>query len=167
MSSSVPDGEPDPTHHSSRTSRADVVETRMTTTPATEQAPKGRIIEDLFRGTVLWEAERDGDEKTAAEPDDDEGDSWGKPFGVEWISTKRIPFYRARGLRNRWNANKEVKVARDGTEIEPEVGRQLLQLFQRSTLALLPSPQMVSYPIIVRDHHVPAGVGSGYLASPS
>ena len=28
-------------------------------TPATEFAPKGRIIDDSARGTIFWEAERD------------------------------------------------------------------------------------------------------------
>ena len=65
-----------------------------------------------------------------------EGRAWGKPFRVEWISTSRLPFYRTRGLRNALNANREVKIARDGTELEATVGRRLLQMFHR-----LPSPQ--------------------------
>ncbi|KAK5003802.1 hypothetical protein LTR60_006726, partial [Cryomyces antarcticus] len=48
---------------------------------------------------------------------------WGKPFKIEWISTNRLPFYRTRGLRNPWNANREVKIARDGTELETSVGK--------------------------------------------
>lgn len=55
--------------------------------------------------------------------------SLGKPFRIQWMSTDRVPFYRTRGLRNPWNANREVKIARDGTEIEPSVGRRLTQLF--------------------------------------
>lgn len=57
------------------------------------------------------------------------GQTFGKPFRIEWISTERVPFYRTRGLRNPWNSNREVKIARDGTEIEPSVGRKLTQLF--------------------------------------
>ncbi|EED21728.1 YT521-B-like splicing factor, putative [Talaromyces stipitatus ATCC 10500] len=57
------------------------------------------------------------------------GQTFGKPFRIEWISTERLPFYRTRGLRNPWNSNREVKIARDGTEIEPSVGRKLIQLF--------------------------------------
>lgn len=48
---------------------------------------------------------------------------------VEWLSLVRVPFFRTRGLRNSWNANREVKIARDGTEIENMVGRRLLDLF--------------------------------------
>ncbi|KFY20513.1 hypothetical protein V493_07667, partial [Pseudogymnoascus sp. VKM F-4281 (FW-2241)] len=51
------------------------------------------------------------------------GAAWGRPFSVEWESTRRVPFFRTRGLKNAWNAGREVKVARDGTEIETRVGR--------------------------------------------
>ncbi|EAW11792.1 putative YT521-B-like splicing factor [Aspergillus clavatus NRRL 1] len=55
--------------------------------------------------------------------------SIGRPFRVQWLSAERVPFHRTRGLRNPWNANREVKIARDGTEIEPSVGERLIQLF--------------------------------------
>jgi len=61
--------------------------------------------------------------------DNDIEDTKGNSFRVEWISTKRVPFYRTRGLRNAWNANREVKIARDGTELETTVGKKLLGLF--------------------------------------
>jgi hypothetical protein len=32
----------------------------------------------------------------------------GKAFGVEWICTMKLPFLCTRGLRNPWNANREV-----------------------------------------------------------
>lgn len=72
-------------------------------------------------------------EKGVVEAPDEPGttgaQSLGKPFRIQWMSTDRVPFYRTRGLRNPWNANREVKIARDGTEIEPSVGRRLTQLF--------------------------------------
>lgn len=128
-------------------------------TEATEFTPKGRIIDDSARGTIFWEAERDeaseqqqhdGNEsqggssglnstadtnsvRSGYEGSTRGGDSqaWGKPFQLEWLSTNRLPFYRTRGLRNPWNSNREVKIARDGTELEPTVGRRLLSLFER------------------------------------
>jgi hypothetical protein len=105
-------------------------------TPATEFAPRGHIIDESARGTIFCEAEftdeEQEDENTEeAEPADAEPQTWGKPFKIEWIATTRVPFFRTRGLRNPWNANREVKIARDGTEIEPSVGRRLLQLFHR------------------------------------
>ena len=119
-------------------------------TEATEFAPKGRIIDDSARGTIFWEAERedqvdgvvdgeevgstrDGDDSSTAGSGQEGGESkaWGKPFKLEWLSTTRLPFYRTRGLRNPWNSNREVKIARDGTELEPSVGRRLIGLFNR------------------------------------
>ncbi|KAI1209073.1 uncharacterized protein F4807DRAFT_461193 [Annulohypoxylon truncatum] len=114
-------------------------------TEATDTCPRGRIIDDSARGTIFWEVERDDADSTAdAEDSDDsasaksaqegEGGSnkaWGKPFKLEWLSTTRLPFYRTRGLRNPWNSNREVKIARDGTELEPSVGRRLIGLFNR------------------------------------
>lgn len=121
-------------------------------TEATEFAPKGRIIDDSARGTIFWEVEREdrgsgggsasGEEDTGGGGDTgsaksgDEGSgaeskTWGKPFRLEWLSTARLPFYRTRGLRNPWNSNREVKIARDGTELQPAVGRRLIGLFNR------------------------------------
>lgn len=124
-------------------------------TPATEFAPKGRIIDDSARGTIFWEAEREegADEEEESNKSDQDEDSaptskaWGKPFKIEWISTTRLPFYRTRGLRNPWNSNREVKIARDGTELETAIGRRLIGLFHR-----LPEP--VTQPL-AQIHGVP------------
>lgn len=91
-----------------------------------------------------------------------DGETWGTPFSVEWLQTKRLPFSKGtcwtrpsllsststhslhlllvsvRNLRNPWNQNREVKVSRDGTEIEPDVGRQLIALWAS------PSPSLAS-----------------------
>jgi hypothetical protein len=141
-------------------------------TPATEFAPRGRIIDDSARGTIFWEAEPDEDPDDSAkkatdissDTSDQEGEegttlskTWGKPFKIEWVSTSRLPFYRTRGLRNPWNSNREVKIARDGTELEPSVGRKLLQMFHRGVpctagppapggLSAYPGMTMVGYP---------------------
>lgn len=109
-------------------------------TPATLTAPKGHIIDDSARGTIFWEA--DVEETEGQRPEDPGNNSgegedgspsssqaFGKPFRVEWMSVERLPFYRTRGLRNPWNSNREVKIARDGTELEPSVGRRLVSMF--------------------------------------
>lgn len=146
---------------------ADAEDVNVTSTEATATAPQGRIIADSARGTIFWEAdtseEEDGsdgdddddDDSSSSSNNDDDGggdksveetveesavaeaQSFGKPFRIDWMSTERVPFYRTRGLRNPWNANREVKIARDGTEIEPTVGRKLTQLFH--TQATTPS----------------------------
>ncbi|RFU75598.1 hypothetical protein TARUN_6658 [Trichoderma arundinaceum] len=111
-------------------------------TDATEYVPKGRIIDDPTRGTVFWEIYQENSEKVTdndsnivldgkdgTSNEEEEERSWGKPFRIEWLSTSRLPFHRIRGLRNPWNSNREVKIARDGTEIEPSVGQRLIGLF--------------------------------------
>jgi hypothetical protein len=120
-------------------------------TPATATAPKGRIIDDSARGTIFWEA--DHSETEAATQTEGLGGSsqnWGKQFKIKWVSTNRLPFYRTRGLRNPWNANREVKIARDGTELEPSVGRRLVQMFHRvpgAATASTPVPALTSAPL--------------------
>ncbi|KAJ7064934.1 YT521-B-like domain-containing protein, partial [Mycena amicta] len=52
--------------------------------------------------------------------------TWGQEFPLEWLRTTRLPFERTKNLRNPWNSGREVKISRDGTEVEPEVGKALL-----------------------------------------
>lgn len=132
---------------------------RSIPTAPTEFAPKGRIIDDSARGTIFWEADPEDEDlahiidgevdepstkaqAAEAEVEADEAavtggevQTFGKPFRIEWLATTRLPFYRTRGLRNTWNANREVKIARDGTELETSVGRRLVQMFQRDNEA--------------------------------
>lgn len=114
-------------------------------TPATQWAPRGRIVDDSARGTIFWEADNpeleDGVDGIAMEqPQEKEAtgskqaQEWGKPFKIEWLSTQRLPFYRTRGLRNPWNENREIKIARDGTEIEPSIGQRLVHMFHHAVL---------------------------------
>lgn len=116
-------------------------------TPATQWAPKGRIVDDSARGTIFWEVDNTPDQTeeeaaidgaaSAQQSKQEEMETgsqrqrqeWGKSFQVDWISTNRLPFYRTRGLRNPWNENREIKIARDGTEIEPSIGQRLVQMF--------------------------------------
>ncbi|POS86990.1 hypothetical protein EPUL_000979 [Erysiphe pulchra] len=128
----------------------DPVLPKITLFPASGIVPKGRIIDDSTRGTIFWEVDREG-EKDEDETDEIESDKsipeeapqnlWGKPFEIEWISTVRLPFHRTRGLRNPWNSNREVKIARDGTELETGIGKRLIALFHR-----LPSPTPLPMP---------------------
>ncbi|KAF4446610.1 hypothetical protein F53441_9741 [Fusarium austroafricanum] len=129
-------------------------------TEATEQAPKGRIIDDSARGTIFWEADQ-GDSETLSDVESEASSTksnsgeegatktWGKPFKLEWLSTSRLPFYRTRGLRNPWNSNREVKIARDGTELEPSVGRRLIGLFNRVQSPELADAGMRAPPMVI------------------
>ena len=134
---------------------------RSIPTQATESAPRGRIIDDSARGTIFWEADLDDQDAFPTKESDTheaeqaqelekhqelEGEkgedaaasgdvqTFGRPFKIEWVNTNRLPFYKTRGLRNPWNANREVKIARDGTELETGVGRRLTQMFHRAAL---------------------------------
>jgi len=60
------------------------------------------------------------------EEEEREREAWGDSFAIEWISSVKLPFQRTRHLRNPWNHDREVKVSRDGTELEPTVGERLL-----------------------------------------
>lgn len=64
---------------------------------------------------------KDGGVFAAAALDRPAGE-WGESFRIEWIKTERLPFHRTKHLRNPWNHDREVKVSRDGTELEPTVG---------------------------------------------
>ncbi|KAJ3494181.1 hypothetical protein NLG97_g4247 [Lecanicillium saksenae] len=110
---------------------------------AKNNTPKGRIIDDSARGTMFWEAEGhqidgefdESDVMSNNETEDAEEDmqTLGKPFNLQWLSVVPLPFYRTRGLRNPWNSNREVKIARDGTELEPSVGRRLIGLMNHNS----------------------------------
>ncbi|KAL4971575.1 YT521-B-like domain-containing protein [Aspergillus desertorum] len=115
----------------------------ITPTPASVSAPSGRVITDVARGTIFWEADTSEDEERLPRPQKNAYhssdkqqhrapaglQSIGKPFRIRWLSTERVPFHRTRELRNPWNANREVKIARDGTELEFSVGEKLVLLF--------------------------------------
>jgi hypothetical protein len=69
-------------------------------------------------------------EETAMEGDRIVGaprERWGEDFKLQWLCTERLPFIRTRHIRNPWNRDREVKISRDGTEIEPMVGQALLE----------------------------------------
>ncbi|WFD32728.1 hypothetical protein MSPP1_003778 [Malassezia sp. CBS 17886] len=54
----------------------------------------------------------------------------GRPFFIRWINTKALPFAEIQNLRNPWRDNRLIKVSRDGTELEPHVGEQLVALWE-------------------------------------
>ncbi|XP_062409624.1 3'-5' RNA helicase YTHDC2 [Sardina pilchardus] len=55
----------------------------------------------------------------------------GGVFSVEWIRKDSLPFQCTYQLLNPWNDNKKVQISRDGQELEPQAGAQLLQLWER------------------------------------
>ena len=125
-------------------------------TPRTEHAPEGAIFIDAYRGTIFWEADITSQDNAgtkpipethnlnSSEPPPESGKDkeWnlGSPFEINWMSTNRLPFYRTRGLRNPWNANRDVKIARDGTELETNVGIRMLELFHQTKIPVFWEP---------------------------
>lgn len=67
-------------------------------------------------------------------------EAWGVPFKIQWIRTDKLSFLRTRHLRNPWNHDREVKVSRDGTEIEPSVGAALLAEWDKLDKEAQPPP---------------------------
>jgi len=82
-------------------------------------------------------------------------------FEIEWISTKRVPFYSTRGLRNPWNVNREVKIARDGTELEPSIGKKLVALFGHPGIGRVVNPVGMGMPM-----NMSMGAGMGMVRMP-
>ncbi|XP_077146608.1 3'-5' RNA helicase YTHDC2 [Ranitomeya variabilis] len=58
----------------------------------------------------------------------------GGVFKVEWIRKESVPFQSTHHLLNPWNENKKVQISRDGQELEPQVGEQLLLQWDRVLL---------------------------------
>jgi hypothetical protein len=55
-------------------------------------------------------------------------------FRLEWLCVDRVPFRSVRHLRNAWNFGKEIKIARDGTELDPLTGERLINEWMRYTI---------------------------------
>nr|XP_033502301.1 3'-5' RNA helicase YTHDC2 isoform X1 [Epinephelus lanceolatus] len=56
----------------------------------------------------------------------------GGVFSVEWIHKESLPFHCTQHILNPWNDNKKVQISRDGQELEPQAGSQLLSLWERN-----------------------------------
>jgi hypothetical protein len=60
-------------------------------------------------------------------------EQFGNPCQIKWLSTKEIPFEEVRGIKNAWNSNKEVHVARNVTAIETNAASYLLHSWNINT----------------------------------
>lgn len=59
--------------------------------------------------------------------------SLGGLFQVEWLCTKELSFNDTRDLCNPYNNSKPIKIARDGQQVEPSVGKKLCNLFPQDS----------------------------------
>jgi len=78
---------------------------------------------------AVRESQEDGEE--AEEDGLKPPSTWGECFKIEWVERTKLPFHRTRHLRNTWNKGREIKISRDGTELEPSVGRRLLDEWKK------------------------------------
>ncbi|KAI8818944.1 YT521-B-like domain-containing protein [Fimicolochytrium jonesii] len=56
---------------------------------------------------------------------------WGKPFRIRWVLTQPLSFSLLKDVTNAWNGNKNIKISRDGTEIDPRAGSWVCEEFHR------------------------------------
>ncbi|CAO1623842.1 unnamed protein product [Parajaminaea phylloscopi] len=68
---------------------------------------------------------------TATEGHIQDEDPQSNPFKVDWRQTRPLPFSAVKHLRNPWNENKSLRVARDGTEVAIDTGAELISLWER------------------------------------
>lgn len=59
----------------------------------------------------------------------------GGVFNVEWIHRESVPFLCTQHILNTWNDNKKVQISRDGQELEPQAGSQLMSLWEGNSAA--------------------------------
>ncbi|XP_030640259.1 3'-5' RNA helicase YTHDC2 [Chanos chanos] len=109
------------------------------TTPSNEHKlnkafQKSRLVFLIF--SVQGSGHFQGYARMTSEIGSERCQDWGSPglggvFNVEWIRRESLPFQFSHQLLNPWNDNKKVQISRDGQELEPQTGGQLLQLWER------------------------------------
>ncbi|KAJ8688254.1 hypothetical protein QAD02_024049 [Eretmocerus hayati] len=75
------------------------------------------------------ESRRDGNPVSWVLPPGLSAKALGGVFKVDWVCRKELPFTSTLHLYNPWNDGKQVKIGRDGQEIEPRVAEELCRLF--------------------------------------
>lgn len=78
---------------------------------------------------ALWDSDRNIVEPNPSSDLLEKLEQFGNPCQIEWISTKAIPFEKVRGIKNPWNGNKDIHVARNVTPVELQAATSLLQVW--------------------------------------
>lgn len=89
-------------------------------------SPLEVVVEEADRSNDDVTSEKDAGQAQSSIRNREKRDDWGESFKIQWLSTQKVSFQKTRHLRNPWNHNREVKVSRDGTELEPSIGRRLI-----------------------------------------
>ncbi|CAK5283816.1 unnamed protein product [Mycena citricolor] len=75
-------------------------------------------------------SEPEADEHAEPDPQSDRVSDYTAQITVEWICPESLPFKRTRNIVNTWNRDREVKISRDGTELDPVAGSALLEAWR-------------------------------------
>ncbi|GFR43672.1 hypothetical protein Agub_g4780 [Astrephomene gubernaculifera] len=99
------------------------------------------------------------------------GKQFGNPFAVEWRVLFDLPHSECEQIRNPYNENRPVFIARDGTEIPQEQGDLLVRLMQERAAAAGAKPPRQQLALMdpgARGGPAPGmmGRGGGMLAAP-
>ncbi|KEF52684.1 uncharacterized protein A1O9_11101 [Exophiala aquamarina CBS 119918] len=84
---------------------------------------------------ALWDHESQSPAAASSQKLQSKLEQFGNPCQIEWLSTTEIPFDEVRGIKNSWNSNKEVHVARNVTAIETRAASYLLKSWGINTEA--------------------------------
>lgn len=98
-------------------SRKDMISSNESQAPAAVEAHRQSTVGATDRGNSNGANGENGISTIRADEALRMADS--HDFKVEWIRVGELPFSSIKHLRNPWNQEKEVKVSRDGTELEP------------------------------------------------
>ena len=89
--------------------------------------PAGQTVFDPLRGSQFWMAHDCPVEEPQVE-------KFTSPAKIRWITVPNssVPFSKTKSMKNILNQNKPLKVARDGTEIDPAIAKTLCELFEQN-----------------------------------
>lgn len=95
--------------------------------------PAGHIVDDSARGSLFWEVDTSPcSASKSAEPQQQVPGQNDRiiPFKIRWMSRHSVSFKDSQHIYNALNGGKSIKIARDGTEVDEEAGKSLIELFE-------------------------------------
>jgi hypothetical protein len=82
-------------------------------------------------------------------------------FSIEWLRKANVAFQQCQHLVNPWSDNKKVISSKDGQELEPTVGEQLLSLWSKTSMPVGVQQQQQTRQFVA------ATAQQGFVFSPS
>uniref|UniRef100_A0A060TCL2 ARAD1B17270p n=1 Tax=Blastobotrys adeninivorans TaxID=409370 RepID=A0A060TCL2_BLAAD len=95
--------------------------------------PAGHIVDDSARGSLFWEVDTSPHSTNkSAQPQKQLPGQNDRiiPFKIHWLSRHSVSFKDSQHIYNALNGGKSIKIARDGTEVDEEAGKSLIELFE-------------------------------------